>query len=110
MAKLTWEWSDPDRNIITVRKAKGKITMQELIEFLHEPKQINCFDGKLAIFMFRVNGDADLHPFGWNEPQGDAQDLLMIEDESHCPICNQQMFIQYCPECGHKLFGKEFDK
>ena len=79
--------------------------MQELMEFMHESKQISAFDGKLAIFLFRVNGDADLHPYGWIEQQGDAQDLLIIEDESRCPICNHKMFIQYCPDCGRKLFG-----
>lgn len=105
MSKLTFEWTDPERNIITVRKARGKITMQELVEFMHEREQIWSFDGKLAIFMFRVNGEADLHPYGWNEPQGDAQDLLMLEDGMRCPICSQEMFIQYCPDCGRKLFG-----
>jgi len=110
MSKLTWEWSGENQTQITIRKPRGKIAMQELIEFMHEPKQLNCFDGKLAIFMFRINSDADLIPFGWEEPAGDAQDLMVIENETPCPLCNHRMFLQYCPDCGRKLFGKETDK
>ena len=107
MSKLTYDWTDLEKNIITIRKARGKITMQELVEFMHEPKQVNAFEGKLVIFMFRVNGEADLYPFGWDDDPGDTQDMMIIEDETRCPICNQKMFVQYCPECGKKLFGTE---
>ena len=107
MASLTWEWKDMDRNIITVKKARGKINLEEILEFFHESKQINYFDGKIVMFMFRVNGDADLYPYGWEEPKGDMQDLLILEDEGSCPICGQKMFVQYCPECGKKLYGRD---
>jgi hypothetical protein len=104
MAGLSLEWKNMERNVITVKKARGKITLEELLEFFHEPKQINCFDGKIVMFMFRVNGDADLYPYGWEEQKGDMQDLLILEDEGSCPICGQKMFVQYCPECGKKLY------
>lgn len=105
MAKLTWEWSDTDRNIITIRKARGKITMEEIIQYMHEPAQLHFFDGKLVLAMFRVNESADLYPYGWEEQTGDAQDLYVIEDETRCPICNQVLYLQYCPDCGRKLYG-----
>lgn len=104
MAQLTLEWKDADRSIITVRKSRGKITLDEIVEFFHGSKQINGFDGKIVMFMFRVNGDADMYPFGYEEPKGDEQDLIILEDEGKCPICNGQMFIQYCPDCGRKLY------
>lgn len=102
---LSLEWKDMDRNILTVRKSRGKITLEELTEFFHEHNQVNAFDGKIVMFMFRVNGDADLYPFGWEDQKGDAQDLYILEDEGSCPICSQKMFVQYCPECGKKLYG-----
>ena len=104
MANLSLEWKNTDQNIITVKKARGKITLEEIVQFFHENKQINSFDGKLVMFMFRVNGEADLYPYGWEEQKGDIQDLLILEDESSCPICGRKMFIQYCPECGTKLY------
>lgn len=107
MSKLTIEWKDIDRSILTVRKSRGKIQLEELLELFHEPKQINSFDGKIVMFMFRVNGDADLYPYGWEEQPGDQQDLIILEDEGCCPICGQQMFVQYCPDCGKKLYGAE---
>jgi len=110
MSALTCEWKDIDRNILTVRKARGKINLEELLVFFHEHKQINAFDGKIVMFMFRVNGDADLYPFGWEEQKGDVQDLYILEDEGNCPICGQQMFVQYCPECGKKLYGEEVEE
>ena len=106
MAGLTCEWKYPDRGILSVKKSKGKITLDEIVEFFHEQKQINCFDGAIVMFMFRVNGDADLYPYGWEEKKGDVQDLMILDDENGCPICNGKMFVQYCPECGKKLFGR----
>lgn len=103
MAKLTWEYAENGTDII-VRKAKGKITIQELFDFLHEPKQTNCFDGTLAVVMFRVNSNRDI-PYLYEEPAGDAQEVIMVGDDSTCPICGRpDMAVQYCPDCGRKLF------
>lgn len=101
---LSCEWKNTDRNILTVRKPRGKINLDELVEFFHERRQVLAFDGKIVMFMFRVNGDADLYPFGFEEQKGDVQDLYILEDEEGCPICGQKMFVQYCPECGKKLY------
>jgi len=105
MSKLQWEWQNYDRNEIRIRKARGKITMQELVDFMHEPEQVNLFIGKLVLFMFRVNPDADMFDYGYEESAGDEQTLMILEDEGHCPICNGELFVQYCPECGHQLYG-----
>lgn len=108
MAKLTWEWSDPEKNIITIKKPKGKLTMQEIVEFMHQREQANVFEGKLCLIMFRINQDADLYPYDWlsvdGEPTGDAQDVYVYEDGNNCPICGNEMFVQYCPQCGEPLF------
>lgn len=103
MAKLTWEYAENGTDII-VRKAKGKITMQELFDFLHEPKQTNSFDGALAVVMFRINSDRDI-PYNYEEQEGDEQIVFMVGDEATCPICGKQgLAVQFCPDCGRKLF------
>ena len=107
MSNLSFEWDGMNRNIITVRKSRGKISLEELLEFFHDHKQINAFDGKIVMFMFRVNQDADLYPYGYEDPKGDEKDLYILEDDVGCPICGGKMFVQYCPECGKKLYGEE---
>lgn len=103
MAKLTWEYAENGTDII-VRKARGKITMQELFDFLHEPKQTNSFDGALAAIIFRINSERDI-PYNYEEPDGDSQVVFMVGDDTTCPICGRnEMVLQYCQGCGRKLF------
>lgn len=103
MAKLSWEYDDNGTDIL-VRKAKGKLTIQELFEFLHQPKQTICFDGCLAVVLFRVNSERDI-PMNYEEPEGDVQRVYMLGDDADCPICGRKdMAVQYCPDCGRKLF------
>ena len=104
MAKLTWEWGN-NRNVIIVRKKRGKITQDELIRFMNESGQYNVFGGALMIQMFRVNGTEYLDDGYLNEDSGDDTAVLYILDDGGvCPVCGAlREAIQYCPECGHRL-------
>ena len=103
VAKLSWEYADNGTDIY-VKKARGKITIQELFDFLHEPKQTNYFDGCLAVVLFRVNSERDI-PMHYEEPEGDTQLVYMLGDDADCPVCGTKgMAVQYCPDCGRKLY------
>ena len=109
MAKLTWEWGD-DHEII-IHKKKGKLTVDEIMRFLHEPEQMNLFEGMLAVIAFRVNRERDLYPYSYlmiGELEGDSQTVYMVEDDSMCPICGKNtLFPQYCPACGEPVKVKK---
>lgn len=109
-AKLEWEWADNCRDII-VRKKKGKLTYDEVFRFMHEPEMMNMFEGCLVLTTFRVNKDRDMWSYMDDyigESAGDSQELMIIGDDTVCPICNEhRLFPQYCPECGHELKVKK---
>lgn len=104
-SKLSWEWGERNHEII-IRKEKGKLTLDEIWNFLHKRDQLNAFDGDLAVIMFRVSSDRDI-PFslwGRDESTGDEQAVIMIEDDMQCPICGKNsLFPQYCPDCGQPI-------
>jgi hypothetical protein len=53
-SKLAWEWGDHDDEIV-VRKKKGKLTLDEVWEFLQERDQLNAFgENSLAVILFRL--------------------------------------------------------
>lgn len=105
-AKLTWTWGERNDEI-EISKKKGKITIDELFRFMHEQEQLNCFDGALVVYAFRVNGDRDM----WNyledfsgAPEGDVVTVQIVGDDTLCPVCGEKrLFPQYCPDCGRKL-------
>lgn len=107
MAKFQWEWSGDYGNEITIRKAKGKITFDELFRFFHEQDMLNLFDGDLIVIAFCVHAERDMYDYNDNilgEPAGDSLDVQVVQDDTVCPICGKnRLFPQYCPECGHKL-------
>lgn len=105
-AKLTWEYGDEDGDTIVIRKKKGLLTVDEILRFLHERDQLNVFDGSLAVIAFRITSERDLYPFGsyFTKPEGDAQDVFIVDDDTPCPLCGKsRLFPQYCPECGEKI-------
>lgn len=103
MAKLSWEY-DANGTDIIIKKGSGKLTIQEVFDFLHEPKQTSFFDGALMAIVFRVNSERDI-PYNYEEQKGDAQLVFVIGDDAECPICgNTGIAVQYCPDCGKKLF------
>lgn len=105
MAKLSWEWGDKDDQII-IRKPKGKLSVEEIAEFMSSHEMIMAFgEGALCVIAFRTK--TDYYPgFEMEELKGDAQDLYVLTDESTC-FCGKVLNMQYCPECGHKLIGGE---
>ena len=110
MSKLSWHWGDRDGDII-VEKKRGKITIDELIRYLHEPDQLNCFDGDLMVIQFRVSDQKDMYDYSdviFGESEGDSQLVQLVTDDSACPCCGKnRLFPAYCPDCGRKLVEKK---
>lgn len=105
-SKLSWVWSERDGEII-IHKDKGRLTMDDIFNFLHQPEQLRAFDGMLAVIMFRVSGDRE-EPFslyGIDRDEGDDQAVMMVGDYNVCPLCGKnELYTQYCPDCGAKLW------
>lgn len=105
-SKLAWEWGDHDDEIV-VWKKKGKLTLDEVWEFLQERDQLNAFgENSLAVILFRLRERE--YP-GWDqeEQEGDAQSVYILSDGSKCICGRTELWMQYCPECGRKLIGEE---
>lgn len=62
---------------------------------------------------FRVLPERDMYPYDFigGGPEGDSQTVYLVNGDSDdkCPICGNPAYLQYCPDCGRKLFGKEDD-
>lgn len=104
-AKLTWEWAGDKWQDIIIRKSKGKLTLDDIWDFLHKPDQLNVFDGRVAVIMFTVSSlrDESLDIYD-DKDEGDAQLIHFVEDDADCPVCGRnKTFIDYCPDCGAKL-------
>jgi len=103
-SKLTWEWAD-NMHDIWIHKAKGKLTLDDIWDFLHTRDLLDVFDGALAVISFRVRADRDVALDVWEqEEEGDHQLIEIVSDDSDCPICGKHtLFPQYCPECGTSL-------
>ena len=100
-SKLTWEYGD-NRDIV-INKSKGKITFQELQDFLQTPEMLNIFEGALFSWFFRPYSFR-YDDFEIEEPEGDQVVLVLSDDGSYCPICaRNDLVLQYCPDCGAKL-------
>ena len=108
-AKLTMEYGDRPGEVILMKK-KGKITFDEVMRFFHDPERLLMFDGALVVTAFRVNSERDMFPYSElisGEPEGDEQSVWIVDDGSSCPICGQEIYLQYCPQCGENLLRKK---
>ena len=105
MAKLKLERGD--NNDLVITKARGKITFDEVIRFMHERDQLFSYDGALMVFAFRVSDQNDMIDFSedmFGASDGDMVVLQMVGDDDPCPVCGEKrLFPQYCPDCGRKL-------
>lgn len=105
MSKLTWEWTERDDQIV-IRKPKGKLTVEEVVEFMHRPEMISTFGGgTLCVIAWRIKEET-YQGFDFEKPEGDSQEVWVLGDESKC-FCGRTLHTSYCPECGHKLWEEE---
>lgn len=103
---ITWEWGEKQDQII-IRKAKGKLTMDDIWKFLNNYEQTRALgEGALAVIAFRMYSDRDDGWYSEDKEEGDSQEVFILGDDSHC-FCGELIYPQYCPDCGRKLFGKE---
>ena len=105
MSRLTWEYGDKPDQII-IRKAKGKLTLDDIHAFMNEREQLLAFgEGVLCVIAWRTSADTYS---GWEtgKPEGDAADVFVLQDESTC-FCGKVLHYQYCPECGCELNKKQ---
>lgn len=102
--KMSWEYAENGTDII-IRKDRGRLTLDDIWEFLHRREQTWAHDGKLAMWIFRVDSDRDASfSMYQNESDGDSVELVMVEDDRVCPICTRTtLHPQYCPGCGEKI-------
>jgi len=104
---LTFEW-DKDiygRDILLVRKKRGKITIAELQEELSRDWRY-CGGWVLIV---RAREDAYV---GWGDnedPKGDVLELHQIEDGAACPLCAAVYsgVEDHCPHCGKRIKATE---
>ena len=101
MAKLKVELTGRG-NEIAIRKARGKITFDEVVRLLNGNEMYNLYAGMLGVFQFRVKGEDYLWDgFSASDDEGDCVILDMVGDDSECPVCGRnRLFPQYCPDCG----------
>lgn len=100
--KTTWEWGEHPDEII-VRKAKGKLTMDEIWDFLQEKEQMDAFgEESLAVILFRIR-QRDGGFWEGEKDEGDAQSVYILQDGSTCICGRKELALQYCPHCGEKL-------
>ena len=103
---LSYEW-DKDihgRDILVVRKKRGKITVAELQEELS--RDYRYCGGWALIIVAREDSYT-----GWddyNEPKGDLLELYQIGDGAECALCAAiySGVDNYCPHCGESLKEK----
>ena len=104
MSKLTWEWDGTRDDLIRIHKPKGKLTVNEIMDFMQTRDMMNTFgEGALVVIAWRTKSDW-YQGFNFEEDPGDTKDVYVLTDESRC-FCGQVLHMQYCPECGHKLMG-----
>ena len=104
-SKLTWEWTDTaGGDKITLVKKKGRITVEEIFEFMSSQDAVWAFgEGTMWVIANRIREESYQ---GWDlygKPEGDAVDVWILGDDSKC-FCGRTLHTSYCPECGAKLY------
>ena len=99
-SRLTWEWTD-DGHSIVIRKAKGKLTLDEVFAFMQTREVRNCLEGCLLLWAFRSLERDESLDIWQGEDEGDTAVLQVVQDGDTCPVCGRhELFPQYCPDCG----------
>lgn len=105
MAKIEWrnEYDRCGKQMLVLKKKRGKITFQEIQEFLLYEGN-GSFNGHYAIYMRAT--ESMCGGSGWldEEEKGDTIELYPIYDNEDCPICGKMTPpFECCPECGARL-------
>ncbi len=89
-----------DRNILTVKKRRGKLSLAEIEDALrYSEGQLYC--GHYAILLNCSEATIGGNGCFDDEPQGDAADLYPVEEGEFCPVCGKLTPpFNYCPTCG----------
>lgn len=99
--KTEWNRDRLGRDMTTVIKSRGKLTVEEIQTALRDKGMEGYF-----VIIIKV-GDTDDGYF-YEEPKGDACDVYAINQDEVCPICAKTSTVQYwCHECGNKLEERE---
>lgn len=103
--KLTWEFVNGHDDEIVIKKKKGKLTVDEIMKFLQQYEQMNRLgEGSLCVIAWRNIAD---NYNGWDDPDeeqpGDSVIVDVLQDSSRC-FCGRVLNVQFCPNCGEKLF------
>jgi hypothetical protein len=85
-----------------VRKARGKLSMEEITDALREAEMF----GGWAVIL-RVGEDSGYQGWMDEDTRGDSVFLYELEDGEQCPICASQLVVNYCPNCGEDLRQKK---
>jgi len=99
--------NDAGSYIVELRKSRGKITVDEIIEHL---KYVTRYYGFYAIIINANEYTCEPQGFLTEEPQGDFVEVVMLEEYDSCPLCAKMMpDPDYCPECGASLRQKDHE-
>jgi len=87
-------------SILIVEKARGKITVDELSNFLlHDFRQY----GHYAIHINASETCCGGSGWDFEEPKGDTVKLYRVDEDETCPFCRKLRPPDYCPNCGDSL-------
>jgi hypothetical protein len=105
MARLKAEYGydHTNQSVLVLRKARGKITIAEIEEFLRY-EQGGRYQGRYAVFLNAT--ESSCGGSGWMDeidPPGDVVSLYPMEDGGECPCCRRYLVMDSCPHCGEDL-------
>lgn len=104
MAKIEYRWDRGDfgRSLLVLTKAKGKLSIGEIEQYLLADYRLH---GHYVILIKAT--ESQMGGSGWGdekEPVGDVVVLCQVEECSLCPICGVEAKPKdYCPHCGKEL-------
>lgn len=105
MSKLEWrnEQNIKGNQVLILTKKKGKISVQEVEEFLLREGG-GSFNGYYAMIIKATESMCEVSGWMDEDKQGDMVELYPLYQGEDCPICSKLLPpFKYCPECGKEL-------